>query len=220
MLLYFHKKSQTQHRDLGKKSSLMPNDLVQKYMSYTLVTNACVLLIFFIPLMFFYSQNYETMKLIAYETFPQLLVHLEQETTWLIFFSGVCFLSILCFSALWTFKMCKDVTNSLSKIQGHMRNVYSHQGLKTSFHVNETETLKTFVSSYESFIYNLKEDTEAELQLIEKLNIDPLRKDSFQAWKELIAMKKNRLGLEEEQLKLIISNDASPDESGHPRRVS
>ncbi len=220
MLLYFHRKSQNKHEDLHRKQSAVAEDVIRQYVTYSVITNGAVLLIFFFPLLLFYYQNYETLKSIAYESFPQLLVHLEQETTWLLFFSGICFLSILVFSAFWTYKFCADITASLKHIQDHMKNIFSPLGLKASVDVQETDSLKNFSSHYESFVYNLKEETQTELMLLEKLNIDPSRKDAYKAWLDLIQIKKERLGLPQKPLKLIISNGASSGEAEHPRRVS
>ena len=220
MLLYFHKKSQTKHPDLYRKQSAVAEGVVRQYVFYSLITNGAVLFIFFLPLLLFYYQNYETLRSLAYDSFPQLLVHLEQETAWLLFFSGVCFLSILAFSAFWTYKFCADITHSLKHIQNHMKSIFSPLGLKTSVEIQETDSLKNFASHYESFVYNLKEEALAELALLEKLNIDPSRKDAYKAWLDLIQIKKERLGIQEKSAKLTVVNDASSGEAAHPRRAS
>lgn len=220
MLLYFHKQSQNKHQDLHRKQNAVSENVIRHYVFYSLITNGAVLLIFFLPLLLFYYQNYETLKSIAYDSFPQLLVHLEQETTWLMFFSGVCFISILAFSAFWTYKFCSDITYSLKAIQNHMKNVFTPFGLKSSIEIQETDSLKNFSSHYESFVYHLKEETQTELALLEKLNIDPSRKDAYKAWLDLIQMKRERLGIPTKSIKLVTSNDASTDGSEHPRRAS
>lgn len=220
MLLYFHKKSQDKHNDLLHRKDSVSAELAAKYITYSLLTNAVVLLVFMGPLLIFSAQNYETLKTLAYDKFPQLLVHLEQETRWLYFFSVSSFFAILAFSALWTYKACKDMTASLNKIQHHMRHVFHDNGLSHPFDVNEQDVLKNFIANYESFIYHLKESTQSELSLLEKLNLDPSRKDSYKAWLDLIQMKKDRLGMEAPVAPLTILNGEASDESERQRHVS
>lgn len=220
MLLYFHKKTQDRHHDHAHQEGPVAQELIYKYISYSIATNGIVLIIFLAPLLWFYNQNYETVKSVAYDAFPTLLVHLEQETRWLMFFSALCFLSILGFSAIWTYRTCKDLSASLNKIQDHMKGVFTSHGLKHDFEVAEEDALKNFASSYESFVYNLKEETLTELYLLEKLNVDPSRTNAHKAWMDLIQIKKDRLGMSSQKLKLIISTASGSDAAAPPRRVS
>jgi len=51
--------------------------------------------------------------------------------------------------------------------------------------------------TYDYFYRSLKANTEAELKLIEKLSIDPQNREAYAAWKNLIVIKRSRLGMQE-----------------------
>ena len=167
---------------------------------YTVFLMTAVLggaLLFFLPAYYFISQNYTLFTNLAYDTQPALVTHLEREVVWLGIFMVLSLAFIGGLTLVAGLRMTKNLLAPLVQMEKHMKELmYGHWHIP-DYKITHEEDFRDLAMTYDYFYRSLKANTEAELKLIEKLSIDPQNREAYAAWKNLITIKRSRLGMQE-----------------------
>lgn len=215
------KTSRTGH---SKKILLDPH-AQWKYLLYHTVFVVLSAVLLFLPSFYFIHQNYSIFTKIAYDTHPGLIIHLERETTWLSFFLIISLILIGFVSFILSWRMVRHLTNPLYRMERHMRKLLQGHWHIPDFEYKQSD-FKDLALTYDYFYRVLKINTEMELRLLERLNIDSNNREAYAAWKSLMEIKQKRLGLAtsntgfsgEDETKVL--NALNSVESAATRRVS
>lgn len=169
-----------------------------KYIS----TFSLILLIAFsgasIPLLYLYGKNYAIFEKLSFDFYPSLVENLYQEKNWMWILYGMSMLSLVGFSIYFGLKFTKKILYPIHQIEKHLHQMmlgnWTHQ-----IEFDETkEDFKSIKISYDYFQRSLKANTEMELNLLQKIVVDPNNRDSYLAWKNLVEAKAQRIGLNPE----------------------
>ncbi|WP_413288857.1 hypothetical protein [Bdellovibrio sp. HCB337] len=167
---------------------------------YTLFLMTAILggiLLFFAPAYYFINQNYTLFTNLAYDTQPSLVTHLEREVIWLGVFMALSLVVIAGMTLLIGLRMTKNLLAPLVQMERHMKELmYGHWHIP-DYKITHEDDFRDLAMTYDYFYRSLKANTEAELKLIEKLSIDPQNREAYAAWKNLIMIKRSRLGMQD-----------------------
>ena len=154
-------------------------------------------LLFFAPAYYFIKQNYDLFVSLAYDTHPGLVTHLEREVVWLGVFMALSLAMIIGLCLLIGLRLTKNVLAPLIQMEKHMKELMYGNWHIPDYKLSTDDDFRDLSTTYDYFYRSLKANTEAELKLIEKLSIDPQNREAYAAWKNLIVIKRSRLGLHE-----------------------
>lgn len=202
----------------GPRRFILNKSFQYKYCWYMITAVAGGAILFLLPAYFFVNQNYELFKSLAYDTHPSFVAHLEREVTWLQIFLAASFVFLTGVTLFLSIRMTKNLLSPLVTMERHMHQLMLGQWHIPDYHLPDDDDFRELGMTYDYFYRALKANTETELKLLEKLNIDPQNREAYAAWKHLVAEKRARLGIKEE----FISNEnvVSLSEFDQKRRVS
>lgn len=204
------------HQGRSPRRFILNKSFQYKYCWYMVTAVAGGAIVFLLPSYFFISQNYELFVKLAYDTYPQLVQHLEREVVWLKAFLGISFAFLIGMTLLLSVRMTKNLLSPLINIEKHMHQLM--RGQWNTPNLPEHDDFKEFGMTYDYFYRALKANTETELELLQKLNIDPQNREAYASWKHLLAAKQALLGISEEAV--TNENVLSLSEFDQKRRVS
>lgn len=198
------------------KNLILHRTFQYKYTWYIITAVAGGTLLFLAPAYFFISQNYDLFKALAFEYQPGIIQHLERELLWLKAFMFLGFFIISLTAFVLGVRMTKTLITPLIRLEKHMRQLMLGNWYITNIKHSENDDFRDITMTYDYFHRALKANTESELKLLEKLTVDPHNREAYAAWKQLIEIKRSRLGYHQE----TIYHDEVSTESERPRRVS
>ncbi len=156
-----------------------------------------VCLMFFLPTIYFLEQNYNTFRNLAFDLQPQLVRHLEREVLWLKAFMVLSLIVLVVMTYMFISKITQKMMRTLVEMEEHMRQLLGGQWNIPHFEPQNDDDIKELSMTYDYLYRSLKVNTEIELKLLEKINVDPQNREAFAAWKNLMGLKRQRLGLHE-----------------------
>lgn len=191
---------QKAQEDLGSRSAkfILNKTFQYKYCWYMVTAVAGGALLFFLPAFYFLTQNYDLFKNLAYDVQPRLVEHLEREVTWLKVFLGLAFVFIGCATLFLSATMTKNLLSPLTRMEKHMHQLMLGKWDIADYYLADDDDFRELAMTYDYFYRSLKANTEVELKLLSKLSIDPQNREAYAAWKQLVILKRSRLGLKEE----------------------
>lgn len=153
-----------------------------------------------LPLIYLLEKNYILFEKLAFDLYPQLVENLNQEKRWIWMLFGMSFLSLLTFSIYFGLKFTKNILYPIHQIEKHLQQMMQgHWHHQIEF--DETkDDFKSIKIIYDYFQRSLKTNTEVELKLLQSIIVDPNNRDSYQAWRDLVISKSQRIGLEFEEI--------------------
>lgn len=151
-------------------------------------------LMFFLPTVYFLEQNYTVFRDIAFDLQPQLVRHLEREILWLKAFMGLSMVVLIAITYMFISKITQNMMKTLVEMEEHMRQLLTGQWNIPHFESQNDEDIKELSMTYDYLYRSLKVNTEIELKMLEKINVDPHNREAYAAWKNLIELKRQRLG--------------------------
>ncbi|MBK9323279.1 MAG: hypothetical protein IPM97_10115 [Bdellovibrionaceae bacterium] len=187
--------SQARKSNAKPQKTILNKAFQYKYIFFLMTAVVGSTLIFFAPAYYFISQNYELFKSLAYDTNPSLVRHLEREVVWLAIFMVLSLGFISGLSLLIGSIVTKNLIAPLLRLESHMKELMYGNWHIPDYRVSKDDDFKDLAVTYDYFYRSLKANTEAELKLIEKLSIDQQNREAYAAWKNLILIKRSRLGL-------------------------
>lgn len=201
---------------LGTKKYILNKAFQYKYSWYLVTAVGGATLLFLIPTYYFVIQNYQIFTTLAYDTYPTLVQHLEREVVWLRIFMIVSFFVVTGITLVLGLRMTKNLINPLVQMEKHMRQLMLGQWHIADYKATENDDFRDLSMTYDYFYRALKANTEIELKLIEKLVIDPQNREAYAAWKNLMEIKRARLGIKD----TFIVRDEETSEAQTQRRAS
>jgi len=186
-----HKHSQKSRRN----HPFLVSQTKNTFLVCAMVGLAC--LMFFLPTVYFLEQNYSVFRDIAFDLQPQLVRHLEREILWLKAFMALSVLVLVVITYMFISKITRNMMKTLVEMEEHMRLLLTGQWNIPHFESQNDEDIRELCMTYDYLYRSLKVNTEIELKLLEKINVDPHNREAYAAWKNLIELKRQRLGQNE-----------------------
>jgi hypothetical protein len=186
------------HKSQHRPQKFILNKAFQfKYTWYlmTAVTGSAVL--FFAPAYYFIQQNYQLFVTLAYDTQPTLVNHLERELVWMAIFMALSLGIIMGLTLVIGLRMTKNLLAPLVQMEKHMKELMYGHWYIPDYKISHEDDFRDLALTYDYFYRSLKVNTETELKLIEKFSIDPHNREAYAAWKNLIMIKRSRLGTQD-----------------------
>jgi hypothetical protein len=190
-------------------------------LTVSLLTSSAV---FLFTAFYFTQQNQEIFRGLAFDIYPEMVKHIERESSWLLILLGMT-LAATGFSTMWIAKrMTSHLIKPLVAMEKHMRHLISGEWEKSGYRFSESKDFKDLSITYDYLLSTLKSVTEEELELLMRMRLDPHDKESSYLWSELVNQKRKRLGLlpvnPSNLHRTHAKNDAESDVKPHLRRVS
>jgi hypothetical protein len=217
---------QAQSRESRPQKLILNKAFQYKYTLFLVTAVVGSALIFFAPTYYFVKQNYDLFVSLAYETHPALVTQLEREVIWLTIFMALSLGFVMGLSMLIGLRLTKNVLKPLLRMDKHMKELMHGNWHIPDYKISASDDYRELSMTYDYFYRSLKANTEAELKLIEKLSIDPQNREAYAAWKNLIVIKRSRLGMQElyfeesNVLPLSLKGDVAEIDSARKRQVS
>lgn len=208
--------TQRSHARPDGKKYILNKTFQYKYSWYLVTAVAGATLLFLIPTYYFLVQNYQIFTSLAFDIQPQLVEHLEREVLWLRIFMVVSFFVIAGITLFLGLRMTKNLITPLIQMEKHMRQLMLGQWHISDYKVPEDDDFRDLSVTYDYFHRALRANTEIELKMLEKLSIDPQNREAYAAWKNLVEIKRARLGIKD----AFIAHDGASTEAPRLRRVS
>jgi hypothetical protein len=155
--------------------------------------------LFFAPAYYFINQNYVLFTNLAYDIQPALVTHLEREVVWLGIFMVLSLALISGMTLFIGLRMTNNLLAPLVDMEKHMKKLMFGHWHIPDYKIANEDDFRDLAMTYDYFYRSLKANTEAELKLIEKLSIDPQNREAYASWKNLIMIKRSRIGMPELQ---------------------
>ncbi len=170
-------------------------------------------LLFLLPAYFLTMQNYHVLREAALELRPEYVDHIERESQWI---SIVMFMSLAAmagFATLITVRMVRNLLESVGRIDRHIRLLTLGKWNSVRPQHHPDDDLIEFAISYNYFVSSIVANTEVELDLLKRIRIDPKNRESYAAWRDLVAVKAARLGLSTRAIDPVVKTSESDDRS-------
>ncbi len=168
-----------------------------KSVYYFMVSTSLLIVLMASPFFYLTNENYRFFQSLAVETSPSLLAHLEREQLWFNILATVL-LTTLCGTNWWfAVKLIGSFRGQVHSFDRHLKHLIRGEWFIPPLRVREKDDFKELVEQYGYFYKSLQAMTKAEVQLLEKMKIDPSQRENFTLWKMLLQQKKSRLGYEE-----------------------
>lgn len=186
---------------------------------YTWQFNFIVLgafLIFAGPMYYFFQQNHEVFVKIAIDTHPALLEHLDRESYWILGFFAFSLVSLIILTTWMTLRMTTNILGPLVSLERHMWKVTSGDWSSEDFRIRVDDDFRELADTY-SYLYRaLRAQAQMEVELLERIAVDPEQRDSFNALQTLLELKRSQMAGK----KPLNGAPALPLSAGGQRRAS
>lgn len=212
---------QKQFRQSRRNHPFMISQTKNTFLVCLMIGAAC--LMFFLPTIYFLEQNYSIFRDLAFDLQPQLVRHLEREVLWLKAFMGLSLIVLVAITYVFIKKITQNMMKTLVEMEEHMRLLLTGQWNIPNFESANDDDIKELSMTYDYLYRSLRVNTEMELKLLEKINVDPHNREAYAAWKNLIELKRQRLGQVENQARdkiIPLRGKPSDKKSETPRKVS
>ncbi len=208
-----------------KRIWVLDRNFQLNYISYLTLAVSGASLLAFGAAYYFLNQNFQLFTSLAFDTHPGLVQHLEREVAWLRGFMTVSFVVIVLSTLFLTLRMTQKLIDPLVRMEKHMRKLT--QGEWTIQDLpNQDSDFNELLATYDYFYRSLKIMTLSEMELLQKLHVDPAHREAHAAWRSLLESKSKRLGVSLmpernfEASSVSAEGDAKTAEVSRLRRVS
>lgn len=171
--------------------------------------------VFVFTVFYFTQENYALFKALAFETQPELVRHIERESQWILFLLGLSLVATTFCAYRISKRMTSHLINPLVEMEKHMRDLIIGKWENANFRLSESQDFKDLSMTYDYLLHMLRSLTEQELEMMNRMRLDPHEKETIHIWSELINQKRRRLGMEPISVTSLMT-DVKPDQ----RRVS
>ncbi len=170
-----------------------------------------------VPIYFLLNQNYQIFYALASKEAPSLLQSLEREQSWINTILCATLLGLAVFFTLLGLRITNRIIGPLRVLRNHIKQLcrgnFHQNPIKVRTHDEFQELIEAYNYFYNSFRQNLKRD----IELLQKMNVDPQNRDAYLAWKMMIEEKSLQIQ-DVPELKPLISG--VPSEFPDSRRAS
>jgi hypothetical protein len=144
-------------------------------------------------------QNYDIFKSLAFDTNPELILHLERELTAYGLFMFATLSSVFTFCLVLGLRITGNMIRPVIQLERHMRKVTNGDWSSPDFRFREGDDLAQLMDIYSYMYRSLRAHTEAELKMLEKITVDSTNRESVALWKSLIHQKRAQLSQQPEK---------------------
>ncbi len=155
------------------------------------------LLVFLLPAYYFISQNYQIFLRLASDVRPGLMAHLERELSWLFFFLLAGGISVIAVTWAFASRLSRGLIHPIQKIENRLKGLALESTAQPDEELPNESDYRSLVLSFNDLNRSLIQKTREDLEILEKLNIDPARREAHSLWLSLINRKRRILGLSE-----------------------
>lgn len=192
-------------------SSFIDKDFQIKYSTLVIAAAVVSICVSALPIYYFLHQNYEIFYKLAYDYAPNLIQHLEMELAWMRVLLVGSIIGIITFFTFISLKMTSKIVAPIKLISHHLQ--YLSRGLwnQKTITVRDDDEFQNFVELYNYFFLSFKAQVKYELELLEKIDLEKLDKQSYLTVKTLIDTKNKQLDLKPSTSHALTSEPA-PDQ--------
>jgi hypothetical protein len=194
-----------------KRIRLLNKSFQLKYTVYMLGIVCLAIVLFGGPVLYYLNQNYNIFMDLAYDQHSTLIEHLEREVIWLNAFILIGGIGVLCGCVFLGFQVTTKMVGPIFAVESHLKKLTKGYWAIPELKGRHGDEFKDFVNTYSYFYKSLRANTEAEIKLLKKLSIDPNNREAYTAWKELIRLKSELIGLRESSIETASSSPSRPD---------
>ncbi len=182
--------------ELSEQSSLVSLEsrrFLHQNVFLLLFTVAGAALILWLPVLYFSVGNYDLFYKLAYDKYPQFIQHLERELVWIIVFGCISISTLLGLTVLIGYRLTLHILDPIKKIEKHMRHLAEGQWFDFDIRDSQDDSYRGLLLNYEYLVKSLKANTEREIKILERLSIDPMNKEAYRNWTQLLENKRGLL---------------------------
>lgn len=184
---------------------------------YFFLASTAVLLTFLtVPFIYLGNENFRFFQNLALDMSPTLLSHLEREQIWFNILTTTFICSILLGNWWFSIKLVNSFRGQAQAFDRHLKHLIRGEWYIPPLRVREKDDFKNLVEQYSYFYKSIQAMTKAEIQLLERMKINPTERENFNLWKTLLQQKKSRLGYEE----IVTENSHAANSTLYWKRVS
>lgn len=169
-----------------------------------LISTSLMIILIGGPLIYLSNENFNFFQKLSVDSSPSLLFHLEREQVWFNIISTFLLASIAFGNWWFAFKLIRNFRGQVNAFDRHLKHLIRGEWSVPPLRFHENDDFKELVDQYGYFYKSVQAMTKGEIQLLEKMKIDPSQRENYILWKTLLQQKKSRLGYEE-----IINENAS-----------
>lgn len=166
-----------------------------RYSVFLMTSCGGAFLIFAGPAAWFLLQNQKLFEGLAYDVAPELISHLERESSWLLLFFIVGFGLISAAAAWLGQRLTRHLMLPLSRMERHLDLLNQGQWNQDPLSFRSDDDFRKLYESYNRLFRSLKEKQEKELSTLERMNFDPEQRQNWVLWQSLMQDKRKSLGL-------------------------
>ena len=170
-------------------------------------------LLFLLPAYFLTMQNYHVLREAALELRPEYAEHIERESQWISIVMFISLAAMAGFATLITVRMVRNLLESVGRIDRHIRLLTLGKWNSVRPQHQQDDDLIEFAISYNYFVSSIVANTEVELDLLKRIHIDPKNRESYAAWRDLVAVKAARLGISMRSIDPVAKTTESDDQN-------
>jgi len=141
------------------------------------------------------QQNYEIFKELAFNTNPELVLHLDREITEFGLFVLATLAAVFSFCLVLGLRFTANVIKPAIHMERHMKKLTQGDWSSPDFRFRANEDLGDLLDTYSYMYRSLRAHTEYEIKMLEKIAIDPNNRESVAIWKSLVQQKRSQLNL-------------------------
>ena len=189
-------KSWSTTRSLRSPVSMEKAEFSNKYILFLCFALGGGFLLFALPTLYFAWQNFALFVRWADQVSPDLVVHLEREKQWLVYFLTFSFVFSTALGTWIARRMTQHLLMPLKRLNKHLSLLTEGQYSKNHMTFRTEEDFQQLYQSYNTLVSHLQHETEKEIQELQKIQIDPQDRTSQYIKEKLIESKQQKLSLE------------------------
>lgn len=204
-----------------RKIRILNREFQYRYTKYLVSLMGISVILFGFPAYYFVNQNYKMFFDLAYQTSPDLLVHLEREIVSLNTYLITGSLALVAFCAVVGLRLTARLVGPVALIESHLREVTKGRWASPALRLRENDEFKELVKSYNYFYRSLRLQTENEIRILEKLkNGGHSEVEHNRILNNLLAMKREQIGIEDRASVIDLFSSGSSDRALQPQTSS
>lgn len=166
-----------------------------KYTLFLIIAVTLTLLISGGPIYYFARQNYQIFMKLAYTSAPELIAHLTREWAWIHIFLAVAFIGVLSVCAYISIHITTRMVVPLNLMEDHLKKLSHGNWNIPNLRIRSGDEFQELIQVYNYFYNSLKANAEAELQMLQKISVEPKNPEAQHHWEKLLALKSSLLGI-------------------------
>ncbi len=170
-----------------------------------------------VPIYFLLNQNYQIFYALASKEAPSLLQALEREQAWINTILVATLLGLAVFFTLLGVRITNRIVGPLRVLRNHIKQLCRGNFHQNPIKVRTQDEFQDLIEAYNYFYNSFQQNLKRDIEMLQKMQVDPKNRDAYLAWTMMIEEKTLQLQ-PPTPLKPLIS--AAPAEFPDSRRAS